>query len=83
VTLCAAGRHDPTSFYRTFADLDQEAVETLATRVSRDVNQVNLREHIAPSRALATCIIVKGSDHRVLGVTMRDDDATSGPSARS
>jgi type I pantothenate kinase len=83
VELCAAGRDDPTSFYRAFADLDPDAVEALATRVCRDINQVNLRDHIAPSRDLATCVIVKGSDHRVLRVTMRDDDATSGPSARS
>jgi type I pantothenate kinase len=83
VTLCAAGRDDPTSFYRAFADLDAEAVAALATRVSRDVNQVNLREHIAPSRDLATCVIVKGPDHAVLRVRMRDDDATAGPSTRS
>jgi type I pantothenate kinase len=83
VTLWAAGRDDPTSFYRLLADLDSDAVEALATRVCRSVNQVNLRDHIAPSRDLATCVIVKGSDHRVLRVTMRDDDATSGPSIRS
>jgi len=83
LTLCAAGRDDPTSFYRAFADLDAEAVAALATRVSRDVNQVNLREHIAPSRDHATCVILKAPDHTVLRVTMRDDDATSGPSTRS
>ncbi len=83
VALCAAGRDDPTSFYRAFADLDPEAIAALATRVSRAVNQVNLREHIAPSRDLATCVIVKGADHALLRVTMRDDDATPGPSPRS
>jgi type I pantothenate kinase len=83
VALCAAGRDDPTSFYRAFADLDTEAIAGLATRVCRDVNQVNLRQHIAPSRDLATCVIVQGPDHEVLRVTMRDDDAHSGPSTGS
>jgi type I pantothenate kinase len=83
VALWAAGRDDPASFYRAFADLDRDAVETLATRVCRDLNQVNLREHIVPSRDLATCVIVKGSDHQALQVTMRDDDPTSGRSDRS
>jgi type I pantothenate kinase len=83
VALCAAGRDDPTSFYRAFAALDPEAIATLATRVCRDVNQVNLRQHIALSRDLATCVIEKGPDHQVLRVTMRDHDATAGPSARS
>jgi len=83
VALCAAGRDDPTSFYRSFADLDPEAVEALATQVCRGVNQVNLREHIAPSRDRATCVIVKGPDHRVLRVTTRDDGAASGPPPRS
>ena len=55
----------------------------LATQVCRGVNQVNLREHIAPSRDRATCVIVKGPDHRVLRVTTRDDGAASGPSPRS
>jgi type I pantothenate kinase len=83
VALWAAGRDDPTSFYGAFADWDPAAVEALATRVCRSVNQVNLRQHIAPSRDLATCVIVKGSDHRVLRVTTREDDAGSGPSGRS
>ena len=83
VALCAAGRDDPTSFYRAFATLDPDAVAALATQVWRDVNQVNLRQHIAPSRDLATCVIEIGADHEVLRVTMRDDAATAGPSARS
>lgn len=83
VGFCAEGRDDPTSFYRSFAGMDPADIEALATRVCRDVNEVNLREHIAPSRDLATCVITKGPDHQVLAVTTRDDDAIAGPSTRS
>jgi type I pantothenate kinase len=83
VGFCAEGRDDPTSFYRSFAGMDPADIEALATRVCRDVNEVNLREHIAPSRDLATCVITKGPDHQVLTVTTRDDDAIAGPSTGS
>lgn len=82
VTLCAAARTDPTSFYRPFVGLDTTEIEDLATRVTRDINLVNLREHIAPSQALATCVITAGADHEVLAVTMRDDDADRGSSRK-
>jgi type I pantothenate kinase len=71
--LCAEGRDDPTSFYAAFADWSEEALSGLADQVWRDVNRVNLRDHIAPSRGHADCVITKGSGHRVLAVTLRDD----------
>jgi type I pantothenate kinase len=83
VALCAAGRDDPTSFYRAFADLDPDAVNALAAHVWRDVNLVNLRDHIAPSRDAATCVIELGPDHQVRSVMVRDDDAAAGRPARS
>lgn len=83
VALCAASRDDPTSFYRAFADLEPVAVNALAAQVWRDVNLVNLRDHIAPSRDAATCVIELGPDHHVRSVTMRDDDAPAGRLPRS
>jgi type I pantothenate kinase len=71
--LCAAGRDDPRSFYRSLAALDDEALMALAGRAWRGVNLVNLREHVAPSRRHADVVITKGADHVVLDVVVRDD----------
>lgn len=81
--LCDAARDDPTSFYRSFAAMDPADLDALATRVCRDINLVNLRDHIAATREQATCVIVKGSAHEVLEVVVRDDGGATGPSPRS
>jgi type I pantothenate kinase len=83
VALSAAARDDPTSFYRVFAGLEPDAVNALAAQVWRDVNLVNLRDHIVPSRDAATCVIELGPDHEVRRVTVRDDDAAAGRHPRS
>jgi len=83
VALCVAARDDPTSFYRSFAAMDPADVDAVATRVWRDLNLVNLRDHIAPTRAWATCVIVKGPDHEMVELTVRDDDTAAGPMGRS
>ncbi len=83
VALCDAARDDPTSFYRSFAAMDPADIDALAARVCRAVNLVNLRDHIVPTRAHAACVIVKGPDHEMLDVTVRDDDPAAGPTARS
>lgn len=68
--LCVAARDDERSFYRMFVDMPGEEIDAIARRTWRDVNLVNLREHIAPSRADADAVVRKGADHRVLGVDM-------------
>ena len=83
MALCDAARDDPTSFYRSFAVMDPADIDAVATRVCRDVNLVNLRDHIAPTRSRATCVITKGPGHEMVEVTMRDDDPAAGPTARS
>ena len=72
VSLCAEAADDPKSFYRQFAGMSSPEVEALARQVWRGVNRVNLREHIAPTRALADCVVVKGPDHTITAVEMRD-----------
>jgi len=71
LALVAEARDDPSSFYRTFADLDADQAARLADQVWRGVNLVNLREHVAPSRARAGCVITKGAHHEVVGVDYR------------
>ncbi|MEX2255175.1 MAG: hypothetical protein WEC34_07035 [Acidimicrobiia bacterium] len=69
--LVEEARHDPASFYASMTGLGGDEVEALARSTWRGINLVNLRDHIAPTRALADLVVVKGPDHRV--VEVRDD----------
>jgi type I pantothenate kinase len=72
--LCDEARDDEQSFYRQFAAMSADEVDALARSTWRSINLVNLRENIAPSRALADCVVVKGPDHAVVAIEVRDDD---------
>jgi type I pantothenate kinase len=71
--LRAAAHDDTRSFYSMFTGMSFDDVDAIARQVWRDVNLVNLRDHIAPSRALADCVITKGSDHAVTDLEVRED----------
>ncbi len=68
LALCAEARSDAESFYRQFADLDEDQVEQLARSTWIHVNLPNLREHIEPSRAVADIVVVKGPGHVIVEV---------------
>lgn len=62
---------NPESYFHHYADLStEEAVET-AKGIWRDINLVNLRENIIPTRERADLILEKGTNHRVTGVYQR------------
>lgn len=62
---------NPESYFHHYADLStEEAVET-ARGIWRDINLVNLRENIIPTRERADLILEKGTNHRVTGVYQR------------
>ncbi|HEV2308889.1 MAG TPA: hypothetical protein VGU73_00080, partial [Acidimicrobiia bacterium] len=71
--LTAAAADDPSSFYRMFQGLDEAGVVGVADDVWRTVNLPNLRDHIAPSAALARVVVHKGAAHEVQAVEVRDD----------
>ena len=71
LTLRESVFQDPDSFFRFYADLtDDEAVDT-ARGIWRDINGLNLRENIAPTRDRASLILRKTGDHRVDQVQLR------------
>jgi type I pantothenate kinase len=70
--LVLAAHDDPASFYRMFAGMTEAEADAMARRVWRDVNLVNLREHIGPSRAHADCVVMKGADHTVTAIEVRE-----------
>ena len=64
-------RNDPTSFFHRFSDLTEAEARDYATRVWTDINQVNLRENILPTRERAKLILNKDADHSVQRVFLR------------
>jgi len=65
LALRASVFQDPDSFFRFYAELsDDEAIAT-ARRIWREINGLNLRENIAPTRDRASLVVHKTADHRV------------------
>lgn len=63
---------DDRAFYRQFATLSDEESELVARWTWSEINLVNLREHIAPTRDRAHLVLGKGADHRIRSVLVRD-----------
>ena len=62
---------DSGSYFHKYSRItDQEAVET-ATNIWTDINLVNLRENILPTRPRADLILTKNSKHHVSSVALR------------
>lgn len=69
--LRAAAVDDPTSFYATFAAMDDDAALASAAFVWNEINAVNLDQNIEPGRESATIVLTKGSDHSISSITVR------------
>ena len=62
---------DPASFFHRFSALgDEEALE-YAQRLWNDINLVNLKENILPTRPRANLVLRKGSNHLIKQVALR------------
>lgn len=62
---------DPASYFHRFAALsDQEAV-AMAVRIWEEINEVNLRENVLPTRERADLILEKGRRHSIQRVRLR------------
>ena len=62
---------DPNSYFKHYAQLsEQESIQT-ATDIWNNINGLNLRENILPTRERANLILTKGADHVVEWVKLR------------
>lgn len=59
------------SYFKSYAELSDEAAATTARHIWRTINLVNLRENIQPTRDRARLVLDKGLDHRVERVFLR------------
>jgi type I pantothenate kinase len=62
---------DPSSYFRRYAALSVEEARAGAQRVWSEINAVNLRTNIAPTRERARLILEKDASHAVERVQLR------------
>jgi type I pantothenate kinase len=62
---------DPQSYFRRFADLDDDEATATATDIWKRINERNLIENILPTRERADLILRKGPEHSVTEVRLR------------
>ncbi len=71
LSLRAGVFQDPASYFHQYASLSDEDAIAEARRIWRDINGLNLRENILPTRERAQLILEKAPDHRIASVQLR------------
>jgi type I pantothenate kinase len=71
LTLRETSFRDPSSYFHHYSRLSVEEAVQVATQIWREINGVNLRENIQPTRERAHLILEKGTDHSVQRVRLR------------
>jgi type I pantothenate kinase len=61
----------PSSYFHHYKDLGTEEAREIGRRIWSDINEVNLRENILPTRERAHVVLHKGSDHSIAQVSPR------------
>jgi type I pantothenate kinase len=62
---------DPRSYFHRYADLSTDDAVATARRIWADINGINLRENIGPTRDRARLILRKGTDHSIQEIRLR------------
>jgi type I pantothenate kinase len=62
---------EPESYFHRFAELSAEEATATALRIWEEINEVNLRENVLPTRERADLILEKGPRHSVQQVRLR------------
>lgn len=63
---------NPSSYFHRYASLTPEEANETALAIWREINLVNLRENVLPTRERAHLILAKGRDHAVRRVRLRN-----------
>jgi len=63
--------HDPRSYFNFLTQYSEDATRDFAQSVWNQVNLVNLRENIAPTRGRAHLVLEKDNDHAIGRVRLR------------
>jgi len=69
--LCETVFQDKESYFHRYAGLSEEQARSTARRIWENINLLNLRENIGPTRERAHLILEKAEDHRVRRALLR------------
>lgn len=64
--------HDPDSYFKRYANMDEETAISIAQEIWNNVNLVNLLNNILPTRNRAQLILHKGEGHRIQQLRIRN-----------
>ena len=62
---------DPDSYFHHYAKLPEEEAVNIATQLWNEINGLNLKENILPTRERASLIMTKSANHAVENVRLR------------
>jgi type I pantothenate kinase len=62
---------DPRSYFHRYSSLSDEGARETARTIWSEINEVNLKENILPTRDRAMLVLEKGRDHAVRRVRLR------------
>jgi type I pantothenate kinase len=71
LTLRDTAFRDPRSYFRRYAELSTDDARATARRIWADINGVNLRDNIRPTRDRARLVLRKGRDHSIREIWLR------------
>lgn len=71
LTLRATVLRQPDSYFHRLSQLSEQEVLAVADQIWRDINLVNLRQNVVPTRGRAHLILHKAADHRVERLLLR------------
>ena len=62
---------NPVSYFHHYKDLPLDEAREVGRRIWSEINEVNLRENILPTRERAHVVLSKGADHSIAQVALR------------
>jgi type I pantothenate kinase len=71
LTLRQTAFKNPASYFHRYSNLSDSEARVTASKIWNEINGVNLRENILPTRSRADLILEKGPDHSVRRVRLR------------
>jgi type I pantothenate kinase len=71
MTLRETAFRDPSSYFKRYSELSADEAVAVAQRIWREINGVNLKQNIEPTRERADLIIEKGPRHTLEKVSLR------------
>jgi type I pantothenate kinase len=71
LTLRRTAFKNPASYFHRYSSLSDSEARVTAAKIWNEINGVNLRENILPTRSRADLILEKGPDHSVRRVRLR------------